>query len=180
MTPEMAAALRSGAPRGLFAAIEHPNGTGYFCTGVGSRPWNGHTWTGSGSLGKITPIKNSSEIAIEDITFSMSGVDAAIVAGMNDNVRNRNGSVWLACFSENDQVIADPILIVDAELDYQVATFQSDGTATVEIIAHAGFYKLDSGVEEAWTPENQKLRYPTDTGLDMVPAMQKQDLQWKP
>lgn len=180
MTAPMAEAILNGRPRGLFVAIEHPDGAGYFSTGIGSRTWDGHTWRGAGPLGKVTPIKRSSEIAVQDITFSLSGVDAEVASRLNEDIRNLNGSVWLYCTGPDDSVIADPYQLIDSELDYQVLDAQSDGTVTIEIIAHSGFYTLDRGVEEAWTPENQRLTYPTDTGLDMIPSLQHQDLQWKP
>lgn len=180
LTEGMAVALREGRSRGLFVAIEHPSGTGYFCTGIGSRSWNGQTWTGTGRLGSISPIKHSSEIAVQDIAFTISGVDPTIVAQLDDVVRNLNGSGWLACFDEADQVIRDPYQLIDCELDYQTFQADEDGTMTVQIIAHSGFYTLDRGVEEAWTPENQKLAFPTDTGLDMIPGLQHQDIQWTP
>ena len=177
----MAQALSEGWPRIVFAAIEHPDGTGYFHNGIGTRTWNGHTWTGTGTLGTISPVKHSSEIAIQDITFSLSGLDTTVVSQLNDDVRNLNGSVWLGCLNPvDDSVVADPYLIVDSELDYQVLDAQDNGTTTIQIVAHSGFYTLDRGVEEAWTPENQKLAYPTDTGMDMIPGLQKQDLQWTP
>ncbi len=180
VTEDMAQALRDGKPRGLFIAIEHPDGTGYFWTGVGSREWDGHTWNGAGTLGSITPIKHSSEIAIQEIEFKVSGIDATLVSQLNDEVRNLNGSVWLACFGEDDSIIDDPYQLIDSELDYQVFDITPDGIATITIIARSGFYTLDRGVEEAWTPENQELSFPTDTGLDMIPSLQNQDLQWTP
>lgn len=176
----MAAALQDGHPRGLFVAIEHPSGTGYFCTGTGSRTWNGHTWAGTGKLASVTPIKHSSEIAVQDIVFSISGIDPTIVAGLSDDVRNRNGSVWLFCLGPDDSVVANPYQLVDSVLDYQSFQVGADGMATVSITAHSGFYTLARGVEEAWTPQNQKLTFPTDTGLDLIPALQNADLQWVP
>lgn len=170
----------NGRPRVVFVKIEHPSGTGYFCSGLGSRSWDGHTWSGVGNLGTISPVKHSSEIAIQDIAFTISGVDAALIAKLADDVRNRAGLAWLACLDEVDQVVRDPYQLVDSELDYQVFETKDDGTATITIIAHSGFYTLDRGVEEAWTPENQKLTYPLDTGMDMIPSLQKQDLLWTP
>jgi len=180
VTYRMGRALSEGWPRGIFAAIEHPSGTAYYWSGIGTRTWNGHTWTGVGKLGTISPVKHTSEIAIQDITFILSGVDAVTIVQLNDNVRNLSGQVWLACFGIDDSVVADPYQLVDCELDYQVFDVQEDGTATISIVAHSGFYTLDRGVDEAWTPENQQLAYPTDSGLDMVPGLIKQDLQWTP
>jgi len=177
----MAQALLNGSPRGLFVEIEHPDGTAYLCTGVGTRQWNGQTWQGAGKFGTVTPIKHNSDIAVQDITFALSGIDPTILSQLDDNVRNLTGKAWLACFDEADNVIADPYQIVDSQLDYQTLDISDeDGTATVSIIAHSGFYTLDRGVDEAWTPENQKLTYPTDVGMDQIPGLQKQDIQWKP
>lgn len=176
----MSEALENGSPRGLFVSIEHPSGTGYFYTGIGARVWNGQTWNGVGRFGGITPIKQTSDLAIQDITFGLSGVDPSLLAGLGDAVLNLKGQVWLACFARDDSVIPDPYQIIDSELDYQVFTIDNTGLATIQIIAHSGFYTLQRGVDEAWTPENQKLTYPTDTGLDMIPGLQNQNLQWTP
>ncbi len=64
VTARMAKALLEGNPRALFVSIEHPDGTGYFWSGIGTRTWNGQTWTGTGVLGTVTPVKHSSDIAI--------------------------------------------------------------------------------------------------------------------
>lgn len=180
MTAAMAAALRSGAPRGLFVAIDHPDGVGRFCTGVGTRKWNGFDWAGTGQLGKISPLKHSSEIAIEDITFTLSGIDPVLLDQLNDSIRNRSGEVWLACFKWDDSVVIDPYKLIDSELDKQDYTIDQDGTATIDILGHSGFYTLGRGVEEAWSPSNQLLIDPTDTGMQYIPSLQHQDLPWTP
>jgi hypothetical protein len=97
-------------------------------------------------------------------------VDTAIAAGLSDDVRNLNGSVWLFCTASDDSVVVDPYQIIDSELDFQTFGAEPDGTTSIEITAHSGFFTLNRGVEEAWTPENQKLTYPTDTGLDQIPG----------
>lgn len=180
MTARMAQALRDHAPRGLFVYLDHPSGAGYFSTGTGLRTWNGQTWTGTGTFGSIRPVKQSSEIAIQDIVFSLSGVDTELAGKLNDNVLGRAGKVWLFCTDPYDQVVADPFQLVESELDFQTLDAGDDLTTTIQITAHAGFHTLDKGLDEAWTPENQRLRFPLDTGMDMIPLIPKQNLQWKP
>lgn len=180
LTAAMSDALEFGATRGLFVAIEHPDGTGYFWTGIGSKEWNGQTWNGAGTLGKISPIKHSSEIAIEDINFTLSGIDAALLDQLQDDIRNRNGSVWLACFDVDGSVIPDPYQLIDSELDNMTCTIGDDGTATIDVLAHSGFYTLGRGIEEAWSEQNQKLIDPTDTGMQYISTLQHQDLPWTP
>jgi hypothetical protein len=68
--------------------------------------------------------------------------------------------------------------LLTALLDYQSFSAQEDGTATVSIVARSGFYTLERALDEAWTPENQYLTYPLDTGLDMQPSLQNQQVNW--
>lgn len=180
LTPEMAVALQDGSPRGLLVKIEHPDGIGYFATGLGKIRWNGQDWLGTGKLGSITPMTHTSQIAIQDITFALSGVDPSVVSGLNDDVCNLNGSVWLYCLAYDGTVVREPYQLVDSQLDYQKFEIGADGKATISIVAHAGFYTLQRGSEQAWTPENQKLLYPGDTGLDLLYTLQNQDLKWTP
>lgn len=180
LTARMAAALKSGAPIGLLAEIEHPDGTARLWTGVGKLSYNGFTWTGAGTLGAVTPVKQSSDVTIQEINFVLSGIDASAVAGLSDNVRNLSGRTWFACFDDKGMVVPDPYLVVDAQLDYQTLSIADDGSATISITARTGFYTLERGIDEAWTPENQKLTYPDDTGLDMISGLQNQDIQWTP
>lgn len=180
LTAAMATALQEGAPRGLFVAIEHPAGTGYFTTGVGSRTWNGQTWAGTGKFGSISPVKHTSDVAIQDIVFSLSGIATDIVNGLNDDVRNLNGSVWLYCLASDNTVVPDPYRLIDSILDYQTFVIDANGTCTIQITAHSGFYTLSRAIEEAWTPENQKALFPTDSGMDMIPSLQNHNLQWTP
>jgi hypothetical protein len=50
----------------------------------------------------------------------------------------------------------------------------------VSIIGRSGFYTLERNIDEAWTSEDQKTLYPNDTGLDMIPGLQNQDVIWSP
>lgn len=180
LTARMAAALRNRQALALLAEIEHPSGTARFWTGVGPLNWNGYVWTGSGALGAVTPIKRTSDLMIQELTFSLAGVDPNVAAGLNDNVRNLGGRVWLACLTPNGTVVPDPYQIVDAELDFQSLSAVDDGTVTIAITARSGFYTLERGIDEVWTTEQQKIDYPGDSGLDLISGLQNQDIQWTP
>lgn len=181
LTARMAEALgEKRRPVGLLAEIEHPDGTARFWTGVGTLSYDGFAWTGAGKLGGVSPIKKSSELSIQEIAFTLVGVDSDIAAQLSDNVRNRAGRVWLACFGDKGEVIADPYLLIDAVLDYQSLHVADDGATSITINAIDGFTTLERGIDEAWTPESQRLDYPTDVGLDMIPTLQNQQILWTP
>lgn len=179
MTARMAQALKRRRPIALLSEIEHPDGTGRFWTGVGKLRWKGNSWTGSGVLGTITPIKQTTDITIQDITFTMSGVDPQIAAGLSSNVRNRAGNVWLACL-EGGAVVPDPYPILESQLDYQSFAADEDGSVSISITARSGFYSLTRAIDDAWSPEQQHLLYPDDTGFDMIAGLTNQSLNWTP
>lgn len=180
LTDRMATALHERRPLALLAEIEHPSGTARFWTGVGSIVWDGNTFTGAGHLASIGPVHRTSDLAIQEITFSLAGVTPEQAAELEDDVRNLSGMAWLACLGEHGEIIPDPYQLIDAQLDYQSFNVDEDGTSVLSITAHTGFYTLERALDEAWTPEDQKQTYPTDVGLDMVPLLQNQDIQWTP
>lgn len=180
LTARMAEALRKHRPLALLAEISHPSGTARFWTGIGPLSWNGYVWTGSGALGTVTPIKRTSDMAIQEINFTLAGVDAAVAGGLNDNVRNLPGRVWLACLGSGNTIIANPYPILDAQLDYQTLSAAEDGSVAIQITARSGFYTLERGLDEAWTTEQQKIDFSGDSGLDLISGLQNQDIQWTP
>jgi hypothetical protein len=180
LTSRMADALRDRKPLALLAEIDHPDGAARFWTGVGKLNWNGFVWTGTSSLGSVTPIQHTSDLIIQEINFALIGVDPTIVATLNDNVRNLSGKVWLACMGPGNSVIPDPFQVVDAQLDYQSFSAAEDGTVGISITARTGFYTLDRALDEAWTTEEQHLIFPSDSGLDLISGLQNQSLQWTP
>lgn len=179
MTFRMAEHLRRRRPIALMAEIEHPDGTARFWSGIGRLYWQGQAWTGSGRLGTVTPIKQTSAIAIQEIQFQLSGVDPEIAATLNDDVRNRLGKVWLAGIWKRS-VVSDPFLLLESQLDYQQLDADESGNVVLTITGRSGFYELERNIDEAWTSEEQKTLYPDDTGLDLIPSLQNQDIIWSP
>lgn len=180
LTAAMAEHMRRRGPLALLAEIEHPSGTARYWSGIGLLRWNGAVWKGASKLGTISPIKHTSDLVIQEIRFQLSGVDPEEAAMLDDDVRNRAGRAWLAGIARGNAVVSDPFQIVDAELDYQSLSAAENGTVTIQITARTGFYTLDRALDEAWTTEEQKLLYPTDTGLDLISKLQNQTLQWTP
>lgn len=178
VTLHMARALAAGRPLLLLAEIDHPSGVARFWSGVGTLPWNGYTWTGAGRLGTVSPIRHTSDLKIQEIAFTLSGVSPDDVAELDDDVRNRSGKAWLACLDENGNVVSNPVQIVDAQLDYQ--SFSADDNSVITITARTGFYTLERALDERWSTEDQKRTYASDSGLDLLAELQNKSIQWKP
>lgn len=175
----MAQALRSGVGLALLAELEHPNGMQRFWTGIGPLSYDGATWVGAGRLGNVTQVKYNSDLAIQEVMFTLSGVDSADLKWLKSDVRGGLAACWLAAI-QNGAVVSDPLQILDAELDVQSHKIEADGSATISITARSGFWSLERELDEVWSPTDQKKRFPKDVGLDMIPELQNQEVKWAP
>lgn len=180
LTARMARALRNGAPICLLGEIGHPDGIKRFWTGVGPLEYDGVTWIGLATLGSVAPVKYTAELVIQEIVFTLSGMPEDAVTWLPENVRNLPAGVWLAAL-ENGAIVADPYQIISALQDYPSFKIEDDGTASISLFARAGFYTLERAVDEVHSSEDQKRIYgSTDTGLDMIPGLQRTDVIWRP
>lgn len=178
LTARMAAALVGGNPRVILCKIEHPSGDFYGWSGIGPLSYDGQTWTGLGVLGEIAPVKSTSDLAIQDVQFKLSGVSPEALGLIQGSVKGKIGTVWLACLDQGEHIVADPYQLIECELDVQDFEAQEDGTVMLTITGHSGFYTMERALNEVLSPENQKLRFPSDTGLDLLPVLQNQDIAW--
>ncbi|TAK50233.1 MAG: hypothetical protein EPO23_03235 [Xanthobacteraceae bacterium] len=175
--PKMRAAMLRGATPVLLAEIGHPDGTGYFWTGVGEIAWNGHTFTGAGALGSVAPITFSTELALRDITFGVRGVAPDDAARLGSEVTGLAANVWLASL-EDGRIVGEPAQVVASTLDYQALETTDDGAVSLAVIGKGGFYTLERALDEVWSATSQKRIYPDDTGLDLIETLQNKELQW--
>lgn len=178
MTWRMAEAMRRGDALGIMAAIDHPDGMFRCWTGIGPLQYGGQPWTGIGILGQVAPIKRSTQMAVQDVTFSLSGVDQESIALLQDKIRNRIGTVWLFCMDKGGRVVPDPYMLLESELDYQKFSVSDDGTAVISIVGRSGFYTLERALNDVWSDEDQQKRYPGDTGLAMLAQLQNNQVLW--
>jgi len=180
MTSRMVDALRSGAPICLLAMIDHPEGMQRFWTGVGPLEYDGQTWIGLGVLGSVSPVKYTAELVIQELQFSLSGVPSDMVSWLESDVRNRPADVWLAVLDQYGQIVPNPYAIITALLDYQNLQVDDQGNAAITLIARSGFYTLERALDEVHSPEDQKRTYASDTGLDLIYDIRRQEVIWRP
>lgn len=180
MTWRMAEALRDGRPLCLLASIDHPSGLFRCWTGIGTLDYGGYEWTGTGVLGQVAPVKAVTDLAIQEVRFTMSGVTPEVIARLEYAVRKRTAQVWLAALNDQGQIIPDPYQLLDCEMDTQELKAEEDGTVTITIIARSGFYSLERAIDEVWSDQDQQRRYPGDTGLADLASLQNQDVIWSP
>src|SRR5690242_8153642 len=115
VTYRMAHALRNGFPRALLADMEYSNKRYHFWTGIGALSYARKNYVGLGKLANVTGIKYTGDLAIQDVSFQLSGVEPDDLRFLVLSFRNKTAQVYLACFDEGE-VVADPLALLDCEL----------------------------------------------------------------
>jgi hypothetical protein len=146
-------------------------------TGVGTLNYNGFEWRGIGILGSITPIKRTNDVAIQEVALTLSGVPPETTTWLSSSVRNRNAYSWLACV-ENMIVVPDPYELTNLIMDYQSFTIDENGLASISINALSGFTTLERAIRDVWSDQDQKTRFPNDTGFNQLTLLQNQEIKW--
>lgn len=179
LTAAMRRAVRDRRyPLALLAAIDHPDGVFYAWTGIGTLSWDGHEWTGVGVLGSITPVRQVTDLQIQELQFHLSGVPPQQTKWLSSSVRGREAQAWLAALKPDGTVVKYPYRLSISLLDYQSYFIDESGSPQLTLIGQTGFYTLDRAVDEVWSAEDQKRSFPTDTGLDLMYTLVNQTVNW--
>src|SRR5690348_7935183 len=90
----------------IFVQIQFTSGTSYIWSGIGDVVWNGVTWIGVGQFGGISTMTESSEIAANGITLSLSGIDPTLIGqALNEVRQNYPVKMWFGAVSTANPAI---------------------------------------------------------------------------
>lgn len=162
----------------LMAEIDHPLGMGFFYNGEGVLDFADTRYYGWGRLVSIELPSSTGDIEIPEVRYILSGVDQDIVKKLKGSVKGRRALLYDALLDRHYRVV-ERNLLSESQLDYQRFRIDHDsGTATITIVANGGFYRLRNRSAAKLSPEQQKIRYPLDTGFDEM-HLQGNALTWR-
>ncbi|MAU40967.1 MAG: hypothetical protein CMF31_05025 [Kordiimonas sp.] len=182
MTREITPAFLAGMAENevcpvYFCKMEFDSGARNVWSGVGTVSWNGDTWAGIGELGGIGAIEENSDNREDKVTLSLSGVDPDVLASvLDDPIQGRTITIWIGLLDNTYQLIADPIILFGGVMD--MLEIQDGKTGTISLHCESWARTDGRNIERRFTPDDQKLEYPDDLGLDYVPQMPDVDLLW--
>jgi hypothetical protein len=174
----LASATSSAALSPIFLVeLDWPGGTVYAWSGYGNISWGGHTWVGTGHLGKISAVRESREGAANGVTLSLSGIPSAnITLALGGSSQGQPGKVYFGVLSSAGALAIDPYLIFDGVID--VCPIEDDGDrATISVQLEKEL--IDTRARgRRYTHEDQQIEYPGDLGFEYVAGLADKQITW--
>jgi hypothetical protein len=162
----------------IFVAADFVDGTVYLWSGLGPIVWNGHTWTGIGSLGSVSTIEEGANVQARGATLTLSGLDPALLAEVMTQYKvTAPVTIWLGLRDTSGAIIADPVISFRGRMDQPTLTVNGP-SGTLNIQCESRLLDMNISVESRYTDQDQKLTYPDDRGMEWVCAIQDITLFW--
>jgi hypothetical protein len=154
--------------------------TGYLrvWTGLGDILWNGFTWTGAGNLVGLSPIEESTDVAAQGVTVSLSGVPAAYVAlALSEARQGMPGRIWLGFVDPAGIVIDSPFQSFAGRLDVPEVADGAE-TCVIRITYESRLLDLMKPREWRYTDQSQQALHPGDRAFEYVAGLQEKPITW--
>jgi hypothetical protein len=154
--------------------------TEHVWTGVGNLVWNGNTYKGVGSLGKVGAISESAELSAQGTSISLSGIDPVLLAeSLGDIQLMAPADIWFVLFDQYGNILGTPYLAFGGVVDQPVLDIGTE-ELRIELKLESRLADLQRASSRRYTSADQMLYYPTDMGLHWVEILNDQALLWAP
>jgi hypothetical protein len=171
----------------LLVFMDFAGGPRRWWTGFGDLEAGGFTWEGLGQIVGIDGLDSAIGTAAPQTTFTLSGVDADIVAKVNDasdEVKGRLARVYIQFFEVNPandgRVWANldtPQAIWTGRMD-QIRYSAAEGSRTITVTAESRWAGRNRPPFGAYTYADQIARFPGDLGLKQVASLVNKTIKW--
>lgn len=182
LTAEMEAAARSFTARPVvFVELEYVSETYRAWSGVGTRYWNGHPWTGVGSFGAISQMQETTDLRVPSVTVQLSSVPVEIVmkaVGPRSEYFNRPARIYVGFRAlDSEAVIVSPALWYAGTMD-RISHAENGRTGTVELVIVNELADLERPRVIRHQHQDQQLRHPGDLFYEYIPGGQMANIPW--
>jgi hypothetical protein len=147
-------------------------------SGYGTITYNSTGYLGIGTLGTISPIEETTDLAARGITMQLSGVPTAQIAiALTENYQGRECSILFAAMASDGTLVSTPVTVFAGRMD--VMTINDDGEqAIIGMTAENKLVDFRRPREVRYTDEEQKALFPSDKGLEFVNSIQEKEIYW--
>lgn len=162
----------------FFVHLDFDGDPAYLFNGLGQVVWNSQTWVGTGDLGSISAIEETSDGRAAGVSFQLSGIDPDLLTeAIIGDYQGREFNIYVALFlGDTYQLVLNPVLICSGEMDQMSVVDGETGTITLTGETYAANDQRKNEVR--YTAEAQDLLFSGDLGLEYVEDMIDKELVW--
>lgn len=151
----------------------------YLWSGYGSLGYGGVTYLGIGTLGTISPVEETTDLAARGIMMRLSGVPTVNVAlALTENYQGRACTILFGALSPTaGTLISSPVTVFHGKMD--VMQISDDGqSAELTMTAESRLMDFRRVREVRYTDEEQQNLFAGDVGLEFVNDIQEKPIFW--
>jgi hypothetical protein len=149
----------------------------YIWSGVGTLVWNGNSFTGVGSLGKISDISEGTTVQADGVTLELSGIDPIYLGECLTDVQiGAPAIIWFGNML-NGVLVGQPYQIFKGTVDRPVVN-GSGQTVSITLELENRLSDLSRASNRRYTSADQRLYYPTDIAFGWVEQLNDLALNW--
>ena len=148
-------------------------------TGYGEIEIDGETYLGLGTFINISTIEEATENKATGMTLQLTGVPPEVVAtALGEDYQGNPCRIYLGALEvDTGVVINDPYNIFTGRIDTMNLTFGGD-EARITLSVESRLIDFERAPDRRLTPEDQKLDFPGDEGLEYVASIQEKEISW--
>lgn len=191
LSPELRAALAASTVRvSPLVFLDYETTPVRLWAGVGSLDAGGHTWSGIGDLGSIEGLEVPAGETAPEIKLRMSCVARDPAGGVllpeivhraknsQAEVKGRAAIVYYQHFDASWQPLDPPYQVLTGLMDKMTISAPDENTRIVEVSVEWVFARRSLSPFGYLSDTDQKARYPTDRGLELMASMQTKTTAW--
>jgi len=163
----------------FFVHLEWASGPVYCWGGYGNITWGGHTWQGTGELGTISQIGESSDTRANGVQLTLSGIPSEMVAAaFLGKSQGAPAQIYLGLFDEQMQLVSAPLCLFDGVIDS--SGFEDTGeTSTITVNLEKELIDRRDDPRR-FTHEDQQLDAPGDRFFEQVAWLSQNQITFGP
>lgn len=162
----------------MFVECDFDSGEINLWNGVGALDYGGKTYIGAGNLLRVEPVSESAELRANGTSVTLSGINNTLVSlAKDEDYQGREMVIKLGAMDENNDVIADPVIMFSGFMDTMVLVEAGD-TSSIKIDVENKLIQMERARVRRFTDNDQKIDYPNDDGFSFVTKIQDRQVNW--
>lgn len=146
-------------------------------TGQGVVQHESNDYNGVGTLGGITTVRENSLLAVDGVSFTLSGIPSEYLSlVLGERYQGRPAKAWVAAMDGSD-FIGVPYLMFAGRMDVAVIKEAAD-TGSISMSAESKLIDLDRVRTRRYTDVDQQINYSGDKGFEYVAEIHNATIPW--